>query len=409
MNRDALVKILHSIIKIPIQFGLAWTLPVIMTTKFYGSYDFVLNAFNRINSLVEGGSLTAFYVEYSKRKEEKLVSFYAILLIGFLFILIFLAGITYKFVAPKIYLDLASYMLTVLQSWNILVLSFLTKMFDARNRTYFIEKFKNATLFITLVILILLVYNPLPLRYVLSIIVLFQFAVTTILLLKNTVLFRLSKEVSLGYLNYIYTFCKPLYIYLIVSVISVLIGRAILQVISVPEEQSYYALAFKFISVVLIILGAAVPILTRALSRLDSLREIKRKTLDSLKAVVFFGLILGLLLYISADKLVLAIGGQEYIQSIEVVRFLVLVPFLQIANQVLGSFHYSLGLTALYSRAGIIASLLGIFWVLLAYLLDAREVFPFNAKMVAITYTLNQLGRFILLYRSFKLSNDKRK
>lgn len=80
MNRDVKIKTLHSLIRIPLQFGLAWALPVIMTTRYYGSYDFVLNAFNRINSLIEGGSLTAFYVKYSKNKDEGLVSFYTVLL-----------------------------------------------------------------------------------------------------------------------------------------------------------------------------------------------------------------------------------------------------------------------------------------------------------------------------------------
>jgi O-antigen/teichoic acid export membrane protein len=235
--------------------------------------------------------------------------------------------------------------------------------------------------------------------------VLFQFVVTTFLLLKNIPNLKLGKEDALGYLNYFYRYCKPLYMYLSISVISVLIGRTILQIINVPEEQSYYALAFKFISVFLIVLGAAVPILTRALSRLDNLIEIKKNTVSSLRLVALFGSVAGLFLYIAADYIVLVFGGQEYSESVRVLRFLVFVPILQISNQVLGSFHYSVGLTARYSRAGIIASFLGIFWVLLAYVLDGKEVFSFDAKVVAITYTLNQLGRFILLYRSFKLSN----
>jgi O-antigen/teichoic acid export membrane protein len=121
--------------------------------------------------------------------------------------------------------------------------------------------------------------------------------------------------------------------------------------------------------------------------------------------VALFGSAISVLLYIFADNIVLIFGGHEYSKSILVLRFLVFVPILQISNQVLGSFHYSVGLTARYSRAGIMASFLGIFWVVLAYMLDEKQVFVFDAKAVAITYTLNQLGRFILLYRSFKLSN----
>jgi O-antigen/teichoic acid export membrane protein len=344
-------------------------------------------------------------VKYSKWKDEKLAVFYATLLIFFLPFLILISAILYNYIGDKILLDFISFIFTVIQSWNILALSFLTKLFDAKKQTYFIETYKNFVLLLTLIILIILLNNPLPLGHVISIMVMFQLIVTTFLLLTNIPFLRLGKEVYLGYLKYFYSYCKPLYVYLIVSVISVLIGRTILQIINVPEEQSYYALAFKFISVFLIVMGAAVPILTRALSRLNDLIEIKKNTVTSLKMVALFGSAISVLLYIFADNIVLIFGGHEYSKSILVLRFLVFVPILQISNQVLGSFHYSVGLTARYSRAGIMASFLGIFWVVLAYMLDEKQVFVFDAKAVAITYTLNQLGRFILLYRSFKLSN----
>lgn len=408
MNRDALAKVLHSIIKIPIQFALAWALPTIMTTKYYGSYDFVLNAFNRINSLIEGGSLTAFYVKYSKNKDEKLVSFYAVLLLLFLPVLLIFSGIFYPVIENKIYLDFFSYMLTVIQSWNVLALSFMTKLFDAKNRTHFIEKYKNIILLLTLIILVILVYNPIPLNQVLCIIVIFQLFTTGVVLINNILRPEYSKEIYSEYLKYFYNYCKPLYVYLSVSVVSILIGRALLQVLNIPEQQSYYALAFKFISVSLIVLSAAIPILTRELSRQDDLNLIKATTRQNLFLVVLLGIMVAALLYFFASPLILLLGGQQFFDSIEVLKYLVFVPVLQISNQVLGSFHYSVGLTRRYSRAGIIASLLAILWIAIAFVLNRKGVISFDAIVVAITYTLNQLGRFILLFRSFILTNDKR-
>tara|TARA_Y100001958_G_scaffold159888_1_gene163967 strand:+ start:4129 stop:5382 length:1254 start_codon:yes stop_codon:yes gene_type:complete len=409
MKNDIKTKILSASIKIPFQVLINSLLPKFLSINNYGAYDLVLSIGQRIYSLIEGGSLTAFYIRYSKNNEKGFLSYYLKYVIYSIIISVIVFFILYaiNFLRyDKIGLSITEFILFIIYLWLLFVINFLTKVYDASNKTKIIEIVKVIIFIISSLFLITLLffnyYNDFRLLLIFNIIIYGLFSAFLLYKIEGINIFNKNKKKD--YKKYLINYTKPLYLYLLISTLSIILGRIILQYYGDNLFQALYGLSFKIVTVFIVLMSSVVPILTREFSKsLNDFKKFKLLLNESFVYISLIGIFFFFFIFIFSEKLLILFGGVDYLIASNSLKVLGFVPLIQTLNQILGSYYYSRNEVKSFSKKGILAS---IFSITLLYIMfvHLNEYFEGDfSLLLAISYLGGQIIRFIILFSGIKL------
>ena len=400
MNRDYLSKIKTNFLKIPFSILSNIILPRLLGVNNYGVFEFLVSTNQKFLSFFDLGTLTAFYVEYSKKKERGLIFFYIrYLIIVYIFLNILILGLYNSDIFDSIWFDNSIYL--VLSSFNftylLYIINFIIRVYDGSNKTK-----KGESLRSFFVVLNFLVYLFLFLFF--DNIELIQFILTiTFFQLINILLYifilfnpkfdiEIFKFNGFKYVKYMWNYSSPLILYFLISTSFGFFERWFLQLNNGNIDQAYFGFSWKISSIISLISGAFVPIFTRELSRF---KKVNIKLIDLYKKSFvnsyIFSAFCASIIAFNSEIFVLFFGGNEFMGSSIVLSILCFYPLHQIVGQVNGSLFYASSRTKIYSVNGIFFSILG--FILVFILVDSKFLFSFSlgAKGLAVAIILNQI------------------
>jgi O-antigen/teichoic acid export membrane protein len=182
----------------------------------------------------------------------------------------------------------------------------------------------------------------------------------------------LSRAEARGYLREFYDFSHPLFLYALVSLVTGLLDRWLLQVFGGSVEQGFYGLSYQIGVLCFLCTSAMTPLLTREFAIAFGARDLAqmarlfRRYIPLLYGIAAY---FGCFLAVQADKVIYLMGGKHFQGAQLAVAIMVFYPIHQTYGQLAGRYlrHRE---TARYRNIGITFMLLGL---PLSYLLLAPE------------------------------------
>jgi len=387
MKSRYFIKLIATVINALFNAFILFLVPKSIGPESFGIYNYILNIFNQIIGVLDGGTSTAFYTKLSQRNEEKkLISFYIIFsllifLILFIFIIFLLLtnNVDYIFMSENI-----TYII------KIFFISFLLwfarvhiKTMDAYAFTIYSETIKILYVFISLVLLISIDYlYQITLNVFLNFLI-FNTLLYNIILVIATKL-KIKWEFHLKYSD-IKIYIKEFFIYTHPLLMTMIIGSSVtildfwmLQKYAGSQEQGYYALSFQIASMSFVLISAMTPIITREFAKSYQANKLRRMSLLFKKYIPFFYMLssfFSIFVLYYASFFVDFFGGDEYSSAILILSIISLYPMHQTYGQLSGAIFFSINKTKEYRNISIFFILLGVFVsILLIYFLDLGAI-----------------------------------
>lgn len=319
----------------------------------YGNYSFLTNFFMQLSSFMNLNSSTAFYTKLSQRQHDKgLISFYfyITLIIGFL-MSIFVVVCYQINIDQIIWPEQATIFIIMASIWAFLQLysGALIQVSDAYGLTVKTEVLNMIQKICgLLIILVLFSVNGLNLFnyfifqiFMISMLIISLF--TLIQKIKSPLLshWRLKKVQYKSYAKEFTSFCLPLVLFSIFSIMGQMLDLWLMQKFSGSTQQGFYALAYQTGTVCFLFVSAMTPLVMReyAISfvknDIESMRRIFVKYNKMLFAIAAF---FGCFLAAQAKNVMLIFGGQAYSDAVLPIMIMCFYPIHQTYGQMNGSF-----------------------------------------------------------------------
>lgn len=357
----------------------------------YGNFGFMTAFFDNIVNSLEVGSSYWFYTKLSQKKDDKrIVVFYRLIMAGMIFLVlsfVFIAIVTNN--NQKIWIDQSKQIIYLAVIYSIMnwILDVNTKIMDAYGLTVNSEKLKIIQKVIALVVISLLFFlHKLNLvtffmyNYFIVVLLLFFFFIIK----KRSgylvpLTFKVKKEEGKYYLKDLYLFVYPLAIYTVVSLVTGIFDRWLLQKFGGSIQQGYFTLSFKISTIIALFTVSLTPLLMREFSiafgkkDMENMRAMFRRYLPIMYTLTAY---LSCFVAVQYDKIVLIFGGSEYSGAGLVVMVMAFFPIHQTYGQLTSTVYFATGQTRLYRNIGIIGMVFG--WPLVYFLLAPKNMFGFD-------------------------------
>ncbi|MBF0380677.1 MAG: lipopolysaccharide biosynthesis protein [Magnetococcales bacterium] len=419
LNTRYLYKLASNFVGLFINIAIQAIVPRGLGPEAYGNFHFLTNFFNQVVSFLELGSSAAFYTKLSQRqKDHDLLTFYmlfmvVVLTVLFLFVIVSTATPAHNLLWPQ--QNILHIYYAALYGGMLWVGKICTKMGDAFGLTV-----KTEIISILQKLLGLLIVGSLFFSDLLTIetFFIYHYIILTFLAVGQvwiiTVAGRLVWPIVIptgqklfAYLKEFYSYSHPLVILALVTMITGIFDRWILQTFAGSTEQGFYSIAFQIGSVCFIFGHAMTSLIQREFSitfakkDIHQMAKLFRKYIPTL---YFIGAYLSCFVIIHAEQVIILLGGEAYSGAIITTTIMVFYPIHMTYGQLSGSIFIATSQTSLYRNIGIVSVLVGlpVTFLLIApmthYGLDLGSV-GLAYKMVIMQFiTVN-----VMLYYNTKL------
>jgi len=385
LHRRYFFKLATGFVGLGLSFVTQAIIPRGLGPRAYGDFAFLSNFFTQVVSFLDAGTSTGFFTKLSQRpRESGLVVFYgyfaglvALLIMGFL-VMARTTGVWAQ-IWPGQSLGVV-YLAAV---WGLLawLVRLANSMGDAYGLTVQSELVAMGQKVVGLA-LIALLFALHWLR--LTTVFFYHYGIMAFFLGAMALLFRrtghrvdwrpgLSRAEVRGYLREFYDFSHPLFLYALVSLVTGLLDRWLLQVFGGSVEQGFYGLSYQIGVLCFLCTSAMTPLLTREFAIAFGARDLAqmarlfRRYIPLLYGIAAY---FGCFLAVQADKVIYLMGGKNFQGAYLAVVIMAFYPIHQTYGQLSGSVFMATGETARYRNIGITFMLLGL---PLSYVLLAPE------------------------------------
>lgn len=376
LKKHFVYKLLTNIIRIPVSFALQSIFPRLLGPGVYGNFDLLTDYANRIINFFDGGSSIAFYTKLSQDKTNKtLVRYYAwlVLIVSVIYFLLVLATFfnkIYHFVWPgQVYYNI---ILSSLLGVITFCSNSLLRMVDACELTIKGEYVKIFQLLSSTAVfgVTYLIFKQISLADFYYI----QIFLIMVLLLGNYYILKragfsvfpsvlLTKSKIHSYSKFFWDYSNPLIVSGIITLISGIGERWILQLYGGSVQQGFFALSYKVSTFVFLFTGAMMPLLMREISLFfgnNELENIRLIFIKNLKILYFLVTFMAVYVSLNSDFITIILGGKRFEEAGIVVGLMAFFPIHQTLGQINGTIYMSTDRTKSYRNISIFFSPLSI-------------------------------------------------
>jgi O-antigen/teichoic acid export membrane protein len=350
-------------------------IPRSLGPKSYGEFCYLTNISTQIVGFFDMGTSIGFYTKISQRQKEfGLISFYfgfALIVSAAIFTLVFLSQATS--LATTLWQNQTGFFvyLSVVIAILTWYLQIINNLGDAYGLTVRIEKARIVQKIIGLGIILALFYcNKLDITglFVYNIVVIIFLLAAMILLFNNAAnpikkKWVLSKQDIHSYTNEFYSYSKPLFIYILVSLVVGVFDRWLLQVFSGSVQQGFYGISMQIGAVCFLFTSSIASLIIREFS-------IAHQNSDNARVVylfrryipLFYGIasFFACFIAVQADSIAYMFGGVKYHDAAWAIAIMSIYQIHQTYGMLSGAVFLASGQTKLYSKIGIISMFIGL-------------------------------------------------
>lgn len=374
LARRYMAKLITNIFGFVVSFINISILPKALTPQLYGSYEFLVSFFDAFKSIWDPNISIAFFTKISRRNNDiglyKFFTFYTIivgiaLLLGIWFVNM-TGHETVIWPGEKIgYVILAASF-----SYLAWVSDIFRKITDAMALTVSSELVIIGMRALgAIVIVVLFYFNRL------SLYTLFVKEIFVVILTSAGLFWFIRKfwnqnfsknyfETSFSLIrSEFWTYCSPMIVYAIISLLTGIVDRWVLQTFSGGQQQGFYGLSYRVASVSFIFSVAMSQILQREFSQafgsgnIELIRHLFRRYIPLLYVTTAF---IAAFICVKSDLIVFVLGGKDYEGATSAMMIMALYPIHQTYGQLSGSLFLATDKTKQYRNLGVITMVIGI-------------------------------------------------
>ncbi|HNP77308.1 MAG TPA: lipopolysaccharide biosynthesis protein [Cyclobacteriaceae bacterium] len=343
-------------------------IPRALGVRAYGDFSFVNNVVTQLLTFLDLRSSTCFYVRLSQRQKERdLVTFYgyyAVLI--FVILAILLASLTMPFRGYSLFEHIPHRL--IVYAFLFVGIKWLVDLFikisDAYAATVEVERIKMGNTLLSCVIVIGLFYFD---QTTIEVFYIQQIALFTLLLvliyyhLKSrniniTIVRLLSWNDVRKYLSEFYLYSSPLALYLIITLLTELFDRFVLQHFGGSFEQGIYSFSYSIANMTILFVTAMVPLFTRELSIAFSTSDsnltgkLYRRYVPTIYIISAY---FCCFLFVNVENVALILGGEQFVDSLMSLRIMMLYPLVATYSNLNGAVIFASGRTRLFKNLAI--------------------------------------------------------
>jgi len=386
----------------------------------FGSFNFLLNSFISIMTLLDLGTSSAFYTFVSKKKQSLHFYLYYFIWLGiqFLLVLLFISTVFPESLRDKIWLGhkkeliILSFAASFLMSklWKTIV-----QAGESIRATVLVQVYSTflalANLFL---VLLLAFFHYLAIDNLFKIIIVLHIFFSVVLThkLRSYLVAKDESKISFWIKEY-KIYCLPLMIYCIVSFAYSFADLWLLQKFGGSVQQGFFSVGSRFSAVCLIATSSILNVFWKEITEANERGDKKRmwQLYTKITRGLFFVTALGacFLLPFSKDILTLFLG-QKYAAGSLCLAIMFLFPIHQSLGQINGSYFFASAQTRIYSKIGIAMMMLGIpmTYFVLASPSSPIPGFDLGSVGLAVKMVFTQMiGVNIIAYFICKLTGGK--
>lgn len=416
LKKRYLYKLLANFIGVPIAIGSQLIVPRALGPKEFGDFVFLTNFFQQVIGFLDMGTSAYFYTKLSQNpKDIGLVMFY------YAFFGVATVTIIVAFWGIKGFSDLLwpeQEIIFVLYGllWGIIYWfsQIVNKMVDAFGITVATEKSKITQKMIGLILMcFLLEFGLFSLEnYFILQYMMFCCLIGFLFFIANRnghIIWDIESvkkyEVTLNgkaMIKYSY----PLFIYSLISLLTGLFDRWLLQIYGGSVEQGYFGLSYQVGTICFLFTSAMTPLLTREFSIAYSQKNILLMShLFKRYIPLLYSIAAYFSFFVFSYSLPISsiIGGESYCKASMTIMIMALYPIHQTYGQLSGSLFYATGQTNLYRNIGVFFMIIGI--LISYFLLSSKE--SFGLGMGATGLSIKMLTIQFLIVNTQLFFNSK--
>lgn len=382
----------------------------------YGQFVYLQDFFMKLIGFLDMGSSIAFFTKLSaKHTRKELISFYflySLLVLVFLIVIIFVIDV-FQYTQlilpniPKEYIYLGLYFGFL--TW---VTQIYIKISDAYALTVSVELIKIGHKILSLLFLLYLVYftifNLTSYFYFHYIsIMLFLITLTWLFMKKNILKGILSSKFSFKTLiKEFISYCHPLVIYSVLSLVGGFFDIWLLQKIAGSEQTGFYGLSYSLAAMCFLFTSAMTPIITREFSKhyeqnnLEIMKKLFYRYIPMLYSIAAY---FAIFISVQSENVLMIFTDEKFKEAFFVLVIMALYPIHQTYGQLSGSIFYATGQTKLLRNISFFTIPLG-----MAISFGLIYVLELGAVGLAFKMILGQIiGTNIQLYFNAKFLSLK--
>jgi len=347
----------------------------------YGNFNFLLGSFTALIVLVDMASSSAFYTILSKDKQGiRFFLHYVIWLIIQLLILVIIVLLLPETIKNKIWLGHSTslIMLALIASFTMRkIWEFTTQIGESIRDTLRVQvrSFTLATFYL-ISVLLLASYNIMNLQwlFVVNAILYFLFSILyAVMVFKIGEFSTIKSKDFTSYFNDFNEFCYPLIPYTIIGFLYTFADYWLLQRYGGSIQQGYYAIGYRFSTIVLIATTSILQVFWKEISEAYSNKNIERVRLlySSISKSFFFGgMVISSFVIPYSRQIIDLFLGFSYRDAWLPLSLMFFYPVHQSMGQITGTMLFAMGKTKTASYIGIFFMLISI---LFAYIILAPK------------------------------------
>ncbi|MCM8805120.1 MAG: oligosaccharide flippase family protein [Candidatus Omnitrophica bacterium] len=342
--------------------------------KAFGDFNFITNFFSQIVSFLDMGSSTAFLTKLSQRQEEKGIFvfylYFALVITAFVMFFVIISrlfSLHMKFWPGQSMFFVYCGVIWAIMNWLANVLNQAT---DAYGLTVAAEMKKlYQKLFSVIVIVVLFYLNLINLKTFF----LYQYFIQIFLVASFLVVLRdagklpsqwnLSIQARNFYVKEFVQYCHPLFFYSLVSLLTGIFDRWILQYFGGSVQQGFYGLGFQICSLCMLFTSSLTPLFIREFAIAYARNDRDRMAFLFRRYIPLFYVITA---YFScfaatnADRVIMILAGPQYQFALIPVILMCLFPIHSTYGQLSNSVFLATDQTKLYRNIGVPFMIFGV-------------------------------------------------
>lgn len=416
LQRRYVIKLAANIISGAINILLIAIVPKALGPVAFGQFSYLQQFFSQVIAFIDGGTSTAFFTKLSANNNRKeLISFYFILSVGLLAVLLFLFSVidltgTTSYFLPDIPIDYLY--LGLWFGFFTWFTQILVKIADAYALTISVELIKIGHKVVMLGVLLYLVnssvFNLTSYFYFHYLSLISFLVIVLVLFIKKEVIKRKILTLKVAYRHLtreMVKFSSHIFIFNIVAIAVSLFDIWLLQKTSGSVETGFYGLAYSIAAICFLFTSAMTPLITREFSKaygnakLHQVRRLFKKYIPMLYSVAaYFGVFIAL----QSENLLLTFTGEQFKGAYIALVIMAFYPLHQTYGQLNSALFFATENTQLYKKIGIMTSMVGLlFSLIFIYWLNlGAEGFAWKMVLIQIIGVNIQLyfnARFLKL------------
>lgn len=385
----------------------------------YGQFTFATQFYQQLISLLECGSSQAFFTKLSQKNDEfSLIKFYSYYVLMMVLFVIFLTQFIFLVGKSEILFPNQSILylyLGLFYSFGFWISQVFVMVSDAYALTTISEKCKiiHRTLFTF--ILVILIYNIkldlkdyyifLIIQYVVFICMIYYILKIGKVIIIDNIYIKI--DLVYKYIYEFYSYCHPLFIYLVVSMVTNYYDLWLIQKFYGSHEQGYYSFGFQISRVCFLFTMSMTPLITREYSiayAATDYAEMKKLFYRYIPMMYTLSTIFSVFIFFSSENIIRLIAGKSFESSISVLMIISFYPMHQTYGQLCSTMYYATGKMKEYRNIVGIIMIIGT--ILSSFLLLPKEIFGYELGSFGLAIKViitSIITANIMIYHNLKI------